>query len=171
MLPQGPGRTQTLLQTRKELDGGPAREDVVRVKETASDAQLWGDQVCVCGAVLSAGPGGASGATEAGAPGSLWPGGQGVNPGSTLLLTLEVRKPEGGGHSDVSPRGQPQPRAVAGELEGPGSGAFGEGVPGRQNVPPQLSHAREPGLEATGRGLWRMWLCRQCGGHSTRWLG
>ena len=30
------------------------------------------------------------------------------------------------------------------------------GCPGRQNVPTQLSRAREPGLEATGRGLWRM---------------
>lgn len=49
MLPQGPGRTQALLQARRELGGGPAREGVVRVKETASDAQLWGDQVCVGG--------------------------------------------------------------------------------------------------------------------------
>lgn len=53
MHPQGPGRTQTLLQTRRELDGGPAREDVVRVKETANDAQLWGDQVCVWGGLSS----------------------------------------------------------------------------------------------------------------------
>ena len=60
-----------------------------------------------------------------GAPGSLGPGGRCINPGSTLLLTLEVRKPEGGGHSDVGPRGQPRPRAVPGELEGLGSGAFG----------------------------------------------
>ena len=100
--PQGSGRTQSLLQTHRELDGGPAREDVVRVKETANDAQLWGDQVCVGGCPPR-------GATEAGAPGSLRPGGRGINPGSTFLLTLEVRKPEGGGHADVGPRGQPRP--------------------------------------------------------------
>lgn len=32
-----------------------------------------------------------------------------------------------GGYTDVGPRDQPWPQAVAGELEGPGSGAFGGG--------------------------------------------
>ena len=138
--PQGSGRTQSLLQTHRELDGGPAREDVVRVKETANDAQLWGDQVCVWGCPPR-------GATEAGAPGSLRPGGRGINPGSTFLLTLEVRKPEGGGHADVGPRGQPRPRAVPGELEGPGSGAFG-GVPRKA----ECAHSAFPCSGAWTRG-------------------
>lgn len=119
-----------------------------------------GETKCVCGgAVLPAGPGGASGATEAGAPGSLQPGGQGINPGSTLLLTLEVRKPEGGGIHRRGPQRPALAPSSGRRAGGPGQRCLrrgGGGVPGGQNVPPQLSRAREPGLEATGRGLWRM---------------
>ena len=92
----------------------------------------------------------------------------GHKPRSTLLLALEVRKPEGGG----THRRSSQRPALA-----PSSGRRAEGPrqwtpsPRRQNVPPQLSRARGPGPEAAGAGLWRMWLCRQGGGRGTRWLG
>lgn len=92
--------------------------------------------MCVGGAVLPAGPGGASGATEAGAPGSLQPGGQGINPGSTLLLTLEVRQPEGGG---IHRRGPQRPALAPGSgrrAGGPGRGAFGGGCPQRAECAP-----------------------------------
>lgn len=74
------------------------------------------------GLLLSPGPGGAGGAPKAAGPGNLRPGGGGINPAPLSSWPWRSGSQKAGGHTDAVPRGQPWPRAVAGELKGPGSG-------------------------------------------------
>ena len=145
--------------------------DVVRVEETANDAQLWGDQGWGGGAFSPLGLEGQEG--PAGPPQQR----RQATCGLGVAAQTPLPSPPGLGGQEARRWGDTQMQSPEASLgpeqwwESWRAQAVDPPPPRRQNVPLQLSHARGPGREAAGRGLWRTWLCRQGGGRGARWLG